>query len=184
MHSCGGPTDAFLQIYKMKVHSMKKLIVINGTMGVGKTTICKELYKSLDNAVWLDGDWCWMMNPWIVNEENIRMVENNITYLLRSFLTNSTFDYVIFNWVLHREGILDGLLDRLSDLDFQVEKVTLTCSEVALRQRMEHDNRSTEQIALSVERLRLYENMDTSIIDTTEMPIEEIVRRIEDIIKL
>ena len=161
---------------------MKKLIVINGTMGVGKTTICKELYKSLDKAVWLDGDWCWMMNPWIVNEENMRMVENNITYLLRNFLSNSTFDYVIFNWVLHRKEILDGLLDRLGDLDFQVKKVTLLCSEAALRQRMNQDNRSEEQITLSIKRLRMYENMDTNIIDTSESGIEEIIERIAEII--
>ncbi|WP_178382852.1 AAA family ATPase, partial [Paenibacillus sp. P46E] len=55
---------------------MKKFIVISGTMGVGKTTISKELLESLNNAIWLDGDWCWMMNPWVINEENIRMVEN------------------------------------------------------------------------------------------------------------
>ncbi|MBB3128577.1 shikimate kinase [Paenibacillus rhizosphaerae] len=161
---------------------MKKLIVVNGTMGVGKTTICKELYKSLDKSVWLDGDWCWMMNPWIFNEENIRMVVNNITYLLRNFLTNSTFAYVIFNWVLHREEILTGLLNRLSDLDFQVKKVTLMCSEAALRQRMKQDNRSNEQIILSIERLRLYESMDTNIIDTSESAIEEILERIKEII--
>jgi len=46
----------------------KKLIIINGTMGVGKSTISKALYKNLENSVWLDGDWCWMMNPFIVNE--------------------------------------------------------------------------------------------------------------------
>jgi len=43
---------------------MKKFIVINGAMGVGKTAICKELNRRLMNSVWLDGDWCMMMNPW------------------------------------------------------------------------------------------------------------------------
>lgn len=161
---------------------MKKLIVINGTMGVGKTTVCKELYKSLDKAVWLDGDWCWMMNPWVVNEENIIMVESNITYLLRSFLTNSMFDYVIFNWVIHREEILNSLLDRLGDLDFQVKKVTLMCSEAALRQRMNQDHRSKEQIKLSIERLSMYENMDTTKVDTSETGIEEVIGKIKEII--
>jgi broad-specificity NMP kinase len=39
-------------------------------MGVGKTTTCKELSKKLQNSVWLDGDWCWMIDPFVVNEEN------------------------------------------------------------------------------------------------------------------
>ncbi len=74
----------------------KKLIIVNGAMGVGKTTTCKELNKSLQNSVLLDGDWCWMMNPFVVNEENKKMVIDNITYLLRGFIRNSTIEYVIF----------------------------------------------------------------------------------------
>lgn len=56
----------------------KKLFIVNGAMWVGKTTTCKELSKKLQNSVWLDGDWCWMINPFVVNEENKRMVINNI----------------------------------------------------------------------------------------------------------
>jgi len=58
---------------------MKKLIIINGTMGVGKTTTCNLLYKHFDKSIWLDGDWCWMMNPWDFNEENRKMVKKNIS---------------------------------------------------------------------------------------------------------
>lgn len=161
---------------------MKKFIVISGTMGVGKTTISKELLESLNNAIWLDGDWCWMMNPWVINEENIRMVENNIIYMLRNFLTNPNFDYVIFSWVLHREDILNSLLERMSDLEFQLVKVSLTCSEEVLRQRMELDSRTQEQITLSTNRLKLYENMDTVIIDTSETTIQDLTFRIKGII--
>ncbi|MGN7763367.1 AAA family ATPase [Paenibacillus sp. 22594] len=161
---------------------MKKFIVISGTMGVGKTTISKELLESLNNAIWLDGDWCWMMNPWVINEENIRMVENNIIYMLRNFLTNPNFGYVIFSWVLHREDILNSLLERMSDLEFQLVKVSLTCSEEVLRQRMELDNRTQEQITLSTNRLKLYENMDTVIIDTSETTIQDLIDRIKGII--
>lgn len=48
----------------------KKIIIINGVMGVGKTTISKLLYKELENSFWLDGDNCWMMNSFIVNEHH------------------------------------------------------------------------------------------------------------------
>ncbi|MGL4772778.1 MAG: AAA family ATPase, partial [Clostridium sp.] len=46
---------------------MKKLILINGTMGVGKSSTCQMLYKTIENSVWVDGDWCWMMHPFTVN---------------------------------------------------------------------------------------------------------------------
>ncbi|WP_245249283.1 AAA family ATPase [Vagococcus allomyrinae] len=35
---------------------MKKLILIGGTMGIGKTTISQELKHLLPNSVFLDGD--------------------------------------------------------------------------------------------------------------------------------
>lgn len=47
--------------------------MINGTMGVGKTATSRELQKMLNNCVFLDGDWCWDMQPFIVNEETKRM---------------------------------------------------------------------------------------------------------------
>ncbi|MEK5057961.1 nucleotide kinase [Paenibacillus sp. FSL H7-0326] len=162
---------------------MKKLIIINGTMGVGKTTVSKEVHKSLDRSVWLDGDWCWMMNPWVFSEENIQMVMDNITYLLRNYLTNSTFDYVILSWVLHKEEIRDELLDRLSGLEFQVETITLTCSETALRKRMEQDQRTEEEIKRSVDRLQGYKNMQTNRIDTSNVTMNQVVEQVRRIIR-
>jgi predicted XRE-type DNA-binding protein len=47
----------------------------NGTIGVGKSAIATALKNELENSVMLDGDWCWMMNPWKVTEENKKMVK-------------------------------------------------------------------------------------------------------------
>lgn len=161
---------------------MKKLIIINGTMGVGKSTICRELYRQLNNSVWLDGDWCWMMNPWTVTEENILMVEDNISHLLRNYLRNSSFEHIIFSWVIHREEISDRLLKKLGGHEFQLFKISLICSESALRERMIKDNRSQDSIRLSIERLKNYEGMDTIKIDTADQEIESVVERIFDIV--
>lgn len=49
--------------------NMKKLYLIGGTMGVGKTTTCQVLKRKLDKSVFVDGDWCWDMHPFIVDEE-------------------------------------------------------------------------------------------------------------------
>ena len=65
---------------------MKKLIMIGGTMGVGKTTISQLLKKELNHSVMLDGDWCWDMHPFIVNDETKKMVMDNIVYQLHSLL--------------------------------------------------------------------------------------------------
>ncbi|WP_418717653.1 hypothetical protein [Bilophila wadsworthia] len=44
----------------------KQLILVGGAMGVGKSAVCRELLRQLTPGVWLDGDWCWNMNPFVV----------------------------------------------------------------------------------------------------------------------
>jgi predicted AAA+ superfamily ATPase len=57
--------------YKFKLGGfyLKNIFFINGTMGVGKTTTSRELQRLLPKCVFLDGDWCWDMNPFIVTDE-------------------------------------------------------------------------------------------------------------------
>jgi hypothetical protein len=136
--------------------------------------------------VWLDGDWCWAMNPFIVNQENKNMVEDNITYLLRNFLTNSSFDYVLFSWVIHSEEIFSQLLERLSDLRFRVVKISLISTEAALKERLLRDLklnlRDEGTIETSLNRLQLYQSMNTNKIDTTNLSVAETADKIIGII--
>lgn len=164
----------------------KKLIIINGVMGVGKTTVSKKLYKSLPNSFWLDGDNCWMMNPFEVNEENKKMVLDNITYILNNFLNNTWSKYIIFNWVIHLDDIMNEILNRFHRGNVEIYKITLTCSEEELIKRIKEDikcgKRDVDNIDRSLERLRLYANMDTTKIDTTNKDIDIIVEEIEELL--
>ena len=65
--------------------------MIGGSMGVGKTAVCQILKKKLNDAVFLDGDNCWDSDPFIVTEETKNMVEQNICYLLNSFIHCSAY---------------------------------------------------------------------------------------------
>ena len=166
---------------------MKKLILVNGTMGVGKSTICEKLYKSMNHSCWLDGDWCWMMNPFEVTEENKEMVMDHITYVLNGFLRNSTFEYIIFSWVMHQESIVSDVLNRLDDqYDYQVYKITLMCSEEELEKRITKDindgKRDKDLLSRSIERIPLYHDMDTIKIDVGSNDIPETVRMIKNIV--
>ncbi len=161
---------------------MKTLIIINGAMGVGKTEISKSLYKKLNNSVWLDGDWCWMMNPFIPNEINRKMVIENINFLLKNFLENPNIEYVIFNWVIHLEEIYDLFLNELKEMEFDLKKFTLVCSEEELIKRVtsdfEKNGRTDRNVNDCIERLRMYQNMNTIKIDTTNIPIADTIDKI------
>lgn len=156
-------------------------------MGVGKTTICKALYKKLNNSFWLDGDNCWMMNPFVVNEENKKMVLENITYILNNFLRNSNAEYVIFNWVIPTDEIMKDVLDRITEKDILIYKITLMSRKDELVKRISKDIknglRDKGNIKRSLERFDLYKSMNTLKIDTTKKSVDEIVDEIIDIIK-
>jgi broad-specificity NMP kinase len=166
---------------------VKKLIIINGTMGVGKSTVCNILLDSLKPSVYLDGDWCWNMNPFVVSEENRKMVINNITHLLNSYLNNSGYEYIIFCWVIHQENIFEQLLEPLNNCDFELYKISLVCSETALKNRLEIDVqngiRKTDVIDRSVQRLELYNNMDTIKIDVSDVDPKQTAIEIVELIE-
>ena len=85
---------------------MKKLILIGGTMGVGKTATSSLLKQKLNQSVFLDGDWCWDMHPFVVNRETKAMVMNNIVYQLNQFISCSEIENIIFCWVMHEQSII------------------------------------------------------------------------------
>ncbi len=147
-------------------------------MGVGKTCTCKELNEKLTNSVWLDGDWCMMMNPWNVTEENKKMFVDNITYLLNNFLSNPTFDFVIFSWVIPTEDLLNYLINKLSVNNFDPFKITLLCEEDKLRDRMAKDGRDDFTIERSMLYQKAYKSFDTVKVDTTELSVSETVNEI------
>ena len=165
---------------------MKRLVIVNGTMGAGKTAVCRELKKLAPPCVFLDGDWCWDMEPFVVTEETKALVQDNIACLLRGFLACSAFETVIFCWVLHRQEMIDSLLARLDLTGVQVRVFTLMVTPQVLRAHIEKDVaaglRTPDVLERSLERLALYEAMDTEKLPvegrTPVQLAEEIVRRL------
>lgn len=161
---------------------MKTLYLIGGTMGVGKTTVCRELKNQLHRSVFLDGDWCWDMNPFVVTEETKAMVLDNITALLGNFLRCSAYDHVIFSWVMHQQSIVDTILGRLDLTDVKVVSVSLVCSREALLQRLYRDVeagiRQPDILLRSPQRLNLYDSMNTEKIDTSHATVAQAVQEI------
>lgn len=164
---------------------MKTLYLIGGTMGVGKTTVCRELQKKLPGCVFLDGDWCWDMRPFVVNEKTKAMVLDNICHVLNNFLRCSQFENVLFCWVMHEQSILEEILSRLDTAGWRVECLSLICTEEALRQRLQGDIdagvRTADILERSIPRLALYAALDTRKIDTTGKTPEAVAVEIASI---
>lgn len=167
---------------------MKNLIFINGTMGVGKTATSRELQKLLPECVFLDGDWCWDMSPFVITDETKKMVLNNICYLLNSFLACSEFENILFCWVMQEQWIIDELLSRLNNQEYRFVQFTLNCSQNALTERIEDDiqkgAREPESVARSLSYLSRYALLHTVKIDVSDITAEQAAKKVFELIYL
>lgn len=150
---------------------MKKLYLVGGAMGIGKTTVCQLLKEKLDKAVFLDGDWCWDSNPFIVTQETKTMVLDNICYLLNNFVLCSAYENIIFCWVMHEQSIIDELLTRLNLKECDVKVISLVCTPEVLSKRLIKDIeagiRKPDILARSLKRISMYETLNTIKIDVS-----------------
>jgi len=161
---------------------MKTLYFISGPMGVGKTAVSRELLRMLPRCAFLDGDWCWTMQPFIITDETKAMVTDNIAHILGSFLRCSEFDNVVFCWVMHQQEIIDGLLACLPMDGVCFVNISLTCTQETLASRIEQDViaglRDKSAIQRSLSYLPLYGSVDSIKLDTTELSPAEAAEQI------
>lgn len=161
---------------------MKNLIILGGTMGVGKTATSRALQKMLPDCVFLDGDWCWDSHPFIVTGRTKAMVMQNIGFLLNGFLRCPDYKNVVFCWVMHEQEIIDDVLRQLEHGDYQLHVFSLVCTEEALVQRLsgdvENGVREADIIERSVARLPCYHILDTTKIDVSDITPQQAAQTI------
>lgn len=162
---------------------MKTLWLIGGPMGIGKTTVGQALKKKLNRAVFLDGDWCWDADPFVVNEETKTMVMQNIAFLLAQFLRCAEYENVVFSWVMDEQEIIDSIVDAVPLKEgVCIVSFSLVGSEKCLTKRLEKDVangiRRPDIVARSVARLPKYDRVHTICVDTSNQSVDEIVARL------
>ena len=164
--------------------AVKRLIFVNGTMGVGKSAVSHELKNLLAPCAFLDGDWCWDLAPFTVTEETKALVLDNAAYLLNAFLRCSAVRNVLFCWVMPARFVIDDLLSRITE-PYSFQLFTLTASEKALCARLNADiaagKRTQDVVARSLAYLPLYESgMGGIRVDTSCRSAAEIAQFIAD----
>jgi len=161
---------------------MKKLYLIGGPMGVGKTAVGQELKRKLSRSVFLDGDWCWDANPFQVTADTQKMVLENICFLLNQFIRCSAYEHIIFCWVMHEQSIIDGILSNLETTNCEIKAISLLCAADELRERLSRDiaagRREPDVLERSLARMPLYDQLNTIKINTSGKTVGEIAEEL------
>lgn len=148
-------------------------------MGIGKSTICNQLNQDLDHSVFLDGDWCWNMDPFVVNQDTKNMVLDNITHCLNNFIHTPGIGNIIFCWVMHKQDIIDQIIQKLDTEGVDIHLISLICEKEELIKRMLIDRRDNQTIRKSLQYLELYKDLDTQKIDVTTLDIQKTIDKIK-----
>ena len=165
---------------------MKKVIIINGPIGVGKSTVGKLLCKKLNKSAFLDGDWCFDLHPFIADKETKEMAVDNIIHIINNYLNCSHCDYVVFNWVMDKIEVYRKITNSLQRNDTYLYEITLTCTEEALTDRWHKDNlcewRIDEWLNVSKKSLNYFSGLDTIRIDMSDKSAMDVADEIYSII--
>ena len=148
-------------------------------MGIGKSTICNQLNQDLDHSVFLDGDWCWNMDPFIVNKNKKNMVLDNITHCLNNFIHTPGIENIIFCWVMHKQDIINQIIQKLDTEGVDIHLISLICEKEELIKRMLIDRRDNQTIRKSLQYLELYKDLDTQKIDVTTLDVQKTIDKIK-----
>lgn len=158
---------------------MKHVYLIGGPMGIGKSTICNQLNQDLDHSVFLDGDWCWNMDPFVVNQDTKNMVLDNITHCLNNFIHTPGIENIIFCWVMHKQDIIDQIIQKLDTEGVDIHLISLICEKEELIKHMLIDRRDNQTIRKSLQYLELYKDLDTQKIDVTTLDVQKTIDKIK-----
>ena len=152
-------------------------------MGVGKSSVSKQLNKVMDNSVYLDGDWCWMADPFVVTEETKNMVTDNICHMLNNFIACSQYENIIFCWVMDYESIYESIATKLNTENCKIWRFTICCDEYTLKQRVENDTlQEGRNFNRSLERVPRFNMMNTIKIYNDNMTPLQTAEKLKEII--
>ena len=105
------------------------IIIINGSLGVGKSSVSDELTWKFDKSIHLDGDYIGNVHPFeIYDEARIDHLYRTLALLVGFHHENGYHNFVI-NYVFESHDSLQLLLNLLVPLDPSIHIYWLTCDE-------------------------------------------------------
>jgi chloramphenicol 3-O-phosphotransferase len=157
------------------------IVILNGSVGVGKTAVSCCLSERFKKSVMLDGDYIGAVHPFeIYDSSRIDYLNQTLAHLISFHKTNGYSDFVV-NYVFENADELKSLVDLLHPICNDIFSFRLTCSEEEQEKRIL--DRHTDQLEWERSRFKALNGIleksakDGNIgskIDTTGMSVKEV----------
>ena len=154
-----------------------KVIILNGPMGVGKTTVGKYIADHHPGTAFIDGDWCLDIHPFVGNQETKAMAVDNILHMIGNYQKCSVCNMVVLVWLMDEPWVIQKITQGLSAMQAEVKNMTLVCSRESLIRRWKDDHncewRTDEWLKVSLSSLPAFAAMENTL-DTAGLSPERI----------
>lgn len=154
-----------------------KVTILNGPMGVGKTTIGKLIADSYEGTAFIDGDWCLDLHPFIGNQETKEMAIDNILHMIGNYKKCSHCRHILLVWLMDEPWVIQQITDGIAAMGLELNNVTLVCDREELIRRWKNDTvcewRIDEWLAVSLDSLSFFTSLEHQL-DTTHLTIPEV----------
>lgn len=162
--------------------SVKRVVFLNGPMGVGKTTVGRLLQKALPRPAFIDGDWCLDLEPFVGDRETRAMAVDNILHLLAGYNRCSHCQGMVVSWLMDRPEVCQALERGARAAGLETAWFTLLCTEQALKNRWLEDKlcpwRTEENLKISIGSLEGFGRLPGVPVDTAGRTAEQVRDRI------
>jgi broad-specificity NMP kinase len=165
------------------------IIILNGPLGIGKSTAAWELVARFARAVMLDMDYIAAIRPFdYYHQPDLDYAYQTLAVLLTHHRAHGYTDFVV-NWVFESSAQLERLKHHLEPLALPIQVFRLTGAPDVVEQRIRHRNlpdvewevqRARDLIAI-LERATTEGEMGT-VIDTTTLTPEMVVEVLWDML--
>lgn len=165
------------------------IVILNGSVGVGKTSVSWALQELFDKAVMLDGDFIGAVHPFeIYDRKRIDHLYQTFAHLVK-FHTSHGYSNYILNYVFETPEQIRALHDLLSPLHSEIRAIYLTCSETEQEKRIKA--RHTDQTDWELKRFKELNNILKKSawngdigqrIDTTDLSVKAVAQIIWELL--
>lgn len=119
------------------------IIIINGPLGIGKTTVAWALNARMGPSVMLDGDFIGAVEPFeIYDEARIAYLYKTLAQLVAYHQREGGYRNFVINYVFETPESLADLLALLRPLDDAIHVFRLTCAPEEMERRIRERGRA------------------------------------------